>query len=380
MKKLNFIIISIIIFIFLILIIITIILSIIFYNKNTCKNFLNNDEKLQLTKKFKNKNYIIYPTIFVAISSYRDSELCFTLKDLYDKSYNQERIFVGIVEQNKFDDNYTCFAKNCLPYIQFPNNVRIISFDYKLAKGPTYARHICEKLWKNENYYMMIDSHMRFEFGWDVELINMLFKCNRPKRTCITMYPESYKRIQINNNIIKHKIIKRKGWRYEQLKNFNEQGIIEFESISSNYSIPNIPNYVPMYAACFVFGHSDIIKLVPFHPNTPYLFFGEELFMAARLFTHGFDLVGPCFSVVYHLWDRSYRKTFWEHEIITERDKSIQLIKNIMNGVIIDEKYGLGSIRTINEFWDYLGVDFNKKKFTRKRKPWTLPKNFKILK
>lgn len=70
----------------------------------------------------------------------------------------------------------------------------------------------------------MCDSHMRFEPGWDAELLDMLAKTERPKRTIITMYPEGYERIENKKEgNIRYKILVRRGWRYEQIKYFNGQ-------------------------------------------------------------------------------------------------------------------------------------------------------------
>jgi hypothetical protein len=55
---------------------------------------------------------ITEPSIFVAISSYRDPELCVTLIDLMDKAYNPDRVYIGVVEQNDPLDVYSAHAKN----------------------------------------------------------------------------------------------------------------------------------------------------------------------------------------------------------------------------------------------------------------------------
>ena len=34
--------------------------------------------------------------------------------------------------------------------------------------------------------------------------------------------------------------------------------------------------------------------------------------MSARLWTAGYDFYAPTTNLVYHLWDRSYRETFWQ--------------------------------------------------------------------
>lgn len=101
--------------------------------------------------------------------------------------------------------------------------------------------------------------------------------------------------------------------------------------------------------------------------------------MAVRLLSHGFDLMGPTHSVVYHLWKRDYRRTFWDHDVVSQRDKSIQKVKDIMTGSLIEANYGMGNVRTWQEIQNYLGVDFENRKFIRHHQPWTLPNDFREL-
>jgi hypothetical protein len=173
---------------------------------------------------------------------------------------------------------------------------------------------------------------------------------------------------------VKYKILSRKGWRFEQLRPFNPDGIVEFESVTTLNPIPKKPQYVPIYSANFAFSHSDVLKEVPY-PNLPYLFFGEELLMAALAFTNGWDLVGMTHSVAYHLWVKDYRKQYINNDPV--RRKSVQRVKDILNGK--DKEIKLGNKRSIQEFWDYLGINFEKIEFTRPHQPWTMPKKWKTL-
>ena len=65
---------------------------------------------------------------------------------------------------------------------------------------------------------------------------------------------------------------------------------------------------------------------VPYDPHLPFLFFGEETSMAARLYTNGWDFFAPTQAVVYHLWTREYRHTFTEDllkpEVMPQREAS----------------------------------------------------------
>lgn len=146
-------------------------------------------ERQKYDKKYSNKSEFTEPSIFVAISSYRDPELCVTLQDMMEKAYRPNRIFVGVVEQNgnqngifhHFSDLFYFDPKDPLSSHSknsglSQKNLRTIVLHFKDAKGPTYARSLCEGLFRNEDYYMMTDSHIRFEAGWDVDLIEMVKK------------------------------------------------------------------------------------------------------------------------------------------------------------------------------------------------------------
>jgi len=337
------------------------------------------EQRTLLKSKYSKTREYWNSTIMVSISSYRDSELCLTLRDLIEKALNPSRLSICVVEQNDIMDEYTCHAKNILKASLpiKPDQLKVKTLHWSEAKGPTYARSICEGFFNNEKYYLMVDSHMRFEPGWDCELIEQLWLCPRPLRTVLTMYPEGYERIHdVKENTINYHIGKLRGWRRERFKMFNGDGIIEFESLTTHDPIPTNPKYVPFWGACFHFSHSDILKEVPYHNDTPYLFFGEEIFMSARFFTHGWDLKSPTHSLVYHLWKRDHRKTFWNHNDDKKRQESVQKVKDILNGIIVDPKYGLGTKRSIQDYWNYIGVDFVSKKVLRPSDPWTLPPGF----
>ena len=53
------------------------------------------------------------------------------------------------------------------------------------AKGPTVARHTAASLFKNEDYFMQIDSHSKLVEGWDDRVIEMY---KRWGAGCLTSY------------------------------------------------------------------------------------------------------------------------------------------------------------------------------------------------
>ena len=109
-------------------------------------------------------------TIFVSIASYRDSVCNNTVKSMLEAADNKNRVFVGICQQNKDED------EDCLLSFEESPNLKIIRIKHTEAKGPTYARYLCSTLWDGEEYYFQIDSHTKFVKSWDTKLINMIKK------------------------------------------------------------------------------------------------------------------------------------------------------------------------------------------------------------
>ena len=136
----------------------------------------------------------------------------------------------------------------------------------------------------------------------------------------------------------------------------------------------DIPRCRPchLYAAGFNFCDNSVIEKVPYDPHSLHnLFFGEELSMSVRLFTHGYSLLSPPESVVYHLWSRSHRPTQHHQQQQGEddhnkrkkqaqRETSLRIVRDQLTGKLeaIDTRYGLGTVRTVEEYWETLKVDY----------------------
>ena len=84
-------------------------------------------------------DYTSEDTIFVQIASYRDPELQWTLKDLFEKAKRPENIFVGICHQYdmKGDEDKHLFE---IPF-SHPEQLRIDNVDYRESQGCCWARN-----------------------------------------------------------------------------------------------------------------------------------------------------------------------------------------------------------------------------------------------
>ena len=121
-------------------------------------------------------------TIFVAIASYRDSELIHTLRSIFRSADRPERVSVGVVLQIYPTDDAQVYSIGDGAAVEAGSeqtplatwllkNVRVCHMDAAAARGPCPARALCGGLWAGEQYFLQIDAHMRFRRSWDTYLL-----------------------------------------------------------------------------------------------------------------------------------------------------------------------------------------------------------------
>ncbi len=311
-------------------------------------------------------------TIFVSVASYRDSECQKTIRDLFAKARHPNRLIVGICEQN-YSSDAPCVDNAMLT--SKGSQIRIKKMPAINAKGPAYARATieCDLYQPDESeLFLQIDSHMRFTKNWDVQCIRELSLCPND-RSILTMYPEEYKRTATSWNfpsVAKPKYISFHSW--HKRTGFPMQDSKTFKSL------PSQPWSSAYFAANFAFGRSEAWQDVPNDIDCPYLFLGEEQSMAARFYTHGWDMYSPMTMLLYTLNDRTYRDTFWEQlykkfEVVDAKtceerkfieQQSVERIQSLLRrGTLPQESdnalFGLGTRRSLKQYEEHAGYDFN---------------------
>jgi hypothetical protein len=116
-------------------------------------------------------------------------------------------------------------------------------------------------------------------------------------------------------------------------------------------------------------------------PYDPYLYFhGEEITLAVRLWTHGWDLYGPSKPIVWHHYGREGRRSHWEdHPGWWLLDHlSLARMRCLLNMSDPYEEsanstslanwgvYGLGEVRTIEDFQAKFGINFTTRTISAK--------------
>ncbi|DBA04050.1 TPA: hypothetical protein N0F65_009397 [Lagenidium giganteum] len=286
-------------------------------------------------------------SIFVTIPSYRDSECQPTIEDLFRKARNASSVFVGLCLQSEQDDPLRQTLEANYP------RVRVKWMHYRDAAGPCVARAEAQKLWRGEKYYLQIDSHMRFQEGWDTFLINELARCTSLK-PILTTYPQGY---TLPNNAPATP-------RPTLLcaSQFDEHGMLR-QSSKTLLSKPSGPVPSLFWAAGFAFSSSKVIEEVPYDKSLRFLFFGEEASMSARLWTNGWDFFAPSEMIIFHLWSREHRPVFQELESEQsrlEKEEASRSVIRLISGESKSDRFGLGCDRTIDEYQEHVGINYER--------------------
>lgn len=299
--------------------------------------------------------------IFVAIASYRDPECQWTIKDLFAKAAHPERIFVGVLWQTIEGEDARCFVE---PPPR-PEQVRARHVDARESQGACWARAETSALWQGEEWALQIDSHMRFEAGWDEILLAMAAAVPSDK-PIISTYPSGY---------LPPDTLRRDAMFAMGAKEFRPDGILLMQGrYLSIKDPPPAPLPGAFISAAFVFGPASWLTEVPYDPHL--YFFGEEISMAVRLWTHGYDIYHPHRQVLYHLWSREGRRThFDDHSTWPAADaKAVARVHHILGTQPSDDpavtveaaRYGLGAARSLADYEAWSEIDFRARSFSER--------------
>lgn len=324
-------------------------------------------------------------TIFVQIASYRDPQLIPTLNDLISSAKNPENIRIVVCWQHGSEQQLSDFreqgfiltvttVKNGDIVHLFTKNqatIELIDIDYYQSKGACWARNAIQQHYNNEKYTLQLDSHHRFIKHFDAALIKMIegLRDESPK-PLITGYIPSFN--PENDPAARVHI----PWKMD-FDRFIPEGAVFFlpASIENWEQYNGIPIKARFYSAHFAFADGAFAVEVQHDPE--YFFHGEEISIAVRAYTHGYDLYHPTIVVAWHEYTREGRTKIWDDHTTpekmkgsieldwVERNNKCHLRNRILFGMdgldsksIDFGKYGFGTQRTVLDYEQYAGISF----------------------
>jgi hypothetical protein len=299
--------------------------------------------------------------IFVSIASYCDPLLAFTLERALATARWPQHLHFGVVDQSP-DDLPRPHAEGVSPA-----RLSYMRMAPVYARGPCWARAIAMSLYDGEEWFMQIDSHMEFDEHWDERLIAQAHAL-LPGRAgvVISAYPNAFvledgepvKR-PTTDKVLAHAL--KPNAAFEP-----DHPVLTFEAQPLGVDHP-VAGYHLGAGCLFAPGH--YVQAFPYDPW--YYFHGEEQALAARLFTHGWDIFHVPGLPVYHLynapgsgaparpmhWDQAQddgrAQTWWDLEQ-RSRARLTSLVEGKPLGV-----YGLGRVRTMRDYAAFSGIDYD---------------------
>jgi hypothetical protein len=306
--------------------------------------------------------------IFVQIASYRDPELENTVKSMIENSKKPNNLRIGICRQYHPEDGF-----DTLDEYRKDKRFRILDVLYSDSKGVCWARNQVQQLYGGEEYTLQIDSHMRFEKNWDDTLIKMVKQLQKKgfPKPLLTGYVSSFN----PENDPAERI--QEPWRMA-FDRFIPEGAVFFlpETIPGWEKLKE-PVTSRFYSAHFAFTLGQFSTEVQHDPE--FYFHGEEISIAVRAFTHGYDLFHPHKVVVWHEYTRKGRTKQWDDDKDWGNKNNLSHQKNRqlfgMDGeeVTMDfSTYGFGTERTLKDYEIYSGLRFS----NRAVQQHTIDKNY----
>lgn len=293
--------------------------------------------------------------IFIQIASYRDPQLPATLRDCISRARNPSHLHFCIAHQYDENEDVSEFETNHPSGADFT----FIRIPYQDSNGACWARNLIQQHYRGEAYTLQLDSHHRFADDWDLTCIEMLMDLQAkgfPKPLLTAYLPSFDPEADPDGRI-------HQAWRMN-FDRFTPEGVVFFRP----GEIPHwrdLSDPVParFFSAHFTFTLGQHCIEVAHDPE--YYFHGEEISLAVRSYTHGYDLFHPHLLVAWHEYTRKGRTKHWDDDRQWHVRNSASLRRNRCllgvdreNGECEFGRYGLGNVRTLAQYEIYAGVRF----------------------
>jgi hypothetical protein len=296
--------------------------------------------------------------IFIQIASYRDPQLIPTIKSALENAEKPENLVFGICRQYHPEDGF-----DNLDEYKSDKRFRILDIPYLESKGVCWARNQVQQLFKKEKYTLQIDSHMRFEKSWDTEYIKMIKQLQKKghKKPLLTGYVSSFD----PDNDPQGRV--NEPWQMAFDRFIPEGAVFFLPETIPNWENMTEPVTSRFYSAHFCFTLGEFSNEVQHDPE--FYFHGEEISIAARAYTHGYDLFHPHKVLIWHEYTRKGRVKQWDddkdwgkkNEICHKKNRQLFGMDGESSEGVDFGKYGFGTERTLMDYEKYSGLLFERR-------------------
>jgi Glycosyltransferase (GlcNAc) len=315
-------------------------------------------------------------TIFISIASYCDPLLNFTIRGALNAANFPTNLRFGVVDQSPTESRMAQEGELSTAHIRY------VQIDPRDSRGPCWARSVAMTLYKGEDWFFQIDSHMLFDKGWDEKLIEAALHCATINPKCIlSNYPNAFEMIE--NEAVRKPVTQQvlaqvlfKDAQFEE-----GHSVLKFQATPVASDAPLIGFHIG--AGC-LFTTGAFVEEIPYDPHI--YFHGEEQSIAARAYTHGWDIFHISGMPIYHLYNTASmevpRARHWTEEHDKQRHVRWWILeaesKARVTALLNEERdlgiYGLGKQRTLADYAHFCGIDYANRTLNEKSRqgPWAV--------
>lgn len=303
------------------------------------------------------------PQIFISVAAYRDPDLVPTLEDAVDQAEHPEALHLGVLEQS--------VSPTPLPEAlhQRAGQLTYLHLHQQFSRGPCWARSVIASSIRDEAFFLQIDSHTRFDMGWDNTLLcayEAAAAASAHRKVILSTYPCAF---ELENGQTVRKPMPGNALVLRPVAGASLQGagspVLSFSATPTPSDKPLRGYHVG--AGC-LFAPSSMLQEVPLDP---WLYFhGEEQNLAVRAWTRGWDIWHPPDMPVYHLYGRrNDRPVHWDEQEDRERPvkwwQLHQQAERRLAALLFEGKelgvYGLGTKRSLEAYARASGIDYERR-------------------
>mmetsp|Transcript_20916 Transcript_20916/g.83355 ORF Transcript_20916/g.83355 Transcript_20916/m.83355 type:complete len:374 (-) Transcript_20916:184-1305(-) len=349
---------------------------------------------------------------------------------MYDTAAEPEHVSVGVVQQNCDEHQHRAFGcftavmpedmkvhettadidcadafcerrPDTCARLKERGGLRVLRFNESETFGPVFGRYLGSLLWFGEEYYAQVDAHTTFAAGWDAMLREDYALAPSPKAV-FSHYPPSGPQkpepkadggpypwegapgpCMCDAAFAEYDIVRIGAMQRYPFKETSPPGCRPKDADSTT-RCRRVPRFAPYVGAGFVFANASFLLDVPFDPFLPFIFMGEEIDFATRLWTAGWDIFCPPRSVLAHAYLRPQKPKFWgalQRSIGAGTHNSLQqfVLPRVKHKVGYPEAaaldpptlaahldvFGLGTVRPLSEYLRIVDLDFVHKRTAR---------------
>jgi UDP-N-acetylglucosamine (GlcNAc):hydroxyproline polypeptide GlcNAc-transferase len=306
--------------------------------------------------------------IFIQVASYRDPQLVPTIRDAIERASDASRLHFCVAWQHDEEER----GDDVFANLPGESKLSILDIPHTESLGACWARNKIQQRYEGEAYTLQLDSHHRFVTGWDDICIDMIEDLRNAgvEKPLLTAYlpsfdPDDDPQARVNE-----------AW-FLSFDRFIPEGAVFFSPVGiPNWADRSLPMRARFYSAHFAFTLGEFAQVVQHNPD--FYFHGEEISLAARAFTHGYDLFHPHRIIAWHEYTRKGRTKHWDDHVDwgDSNVSSHGLNRKLFGmdeyaerpGVVAEAQageYGFGLERTLEDYERYAGLCFRRRAVTQ---------------